>query len=205
MATIAEQLTELQAVKSGLKTALAADGADMSEVPFTDYPGKVQAMSDRWYDFLNTTCTEIDLSGLSTIRSFMCFEYKNLETIKNMDKMKANSLGLSAFAGCTALKNVVITENVVMLRSTVFDGCTSLQRLVIGSNVYNLGSSRSLNIGSADKPATVILKPTTPPTITTSTFGNYVTRIVVPVGTGDTYKSASVWSNYASIIEEGTE
>ena len=156
MATIAEQLTELQAVKSGLKTALTADGADMSAVPFTDYPGKVQAMSERWYDFLNKTCTEIDLSGLSTIRSYMCFEYKNLETIKNMDKMKANTIGLSAFMGCTALKNVVI------------------------------------------------LKPTTPPTITTSTFGKYVTRIVVPIGTGDTYKAASVWSNYASIIEEGT-
>lgn len=205
MATIAEQLTELQAVKAGLKTAIASDGTDMSAVPFTEYPGKVQAMSERWYDFLNKTCTEIDLSGLSTIRSFMCFEYKNLETIKNMDKMKANVIGLSAFAGCTALKNVVITENVAMLRSTVFDGCTSLQRLVIGSNVYNLGSSRSLNIGSADNPATLILRPTTPPQIAPTTIGKYVTRIVVPLGTGDTYKAASNWSNYASIIEEGTE
>ena len=201
MATIAEQLTELQTVKSGLKTALINDGTDMSAVPFTGYPGKVQAMSDRWYDFLNTTCTEIDLSGLSTIRSYMCFEYKNLETIKNMDKMLTNTIGLSAFMGCTALKNVVITENVVMLRSTAFDGCTSLQRLVIGSNVFNLGSSRSLNIGSEALPATVIMKPTTPPIISTSTFGNYVTRIVVPYESRINYALETNWAAHQSQLE----
>ena len=204
MATIAEQLTELQAVKSGLKTALTADGADMSAVPFTDYPEKVQAMSERWKDFLNKDCTEIDLSGLSTVRSYMCYEYSKLQSINNMDKLLTNTLGLSSFEGCTALKSVTITENIAMLRSSVFRRCTSLQEMVIGSNVFNLGSAESLDIGSADAPATIILKRTTPPTISTRTFGKYVTRIIVPLGTGDTYKAASVWSNYASIIEEGT-
>ena len=172
MATIAEQLTELQAVKSGLKTAIADDGADMSAVPFTDYPGKVQAMSKRWKDFLNKDCTEIDLSGLSTVRSFLCYEYSKLQSINNMDKLleKANTIGLSSFEGCTSLKSVTITENIAMLRSSAFRRCTSLQKMVIGSNVYNLGSSGSLDIGSADAPATVILKPTTPPTISTSTL-----------------------------------
>ena len=41
--------------------------------------------------------------------------------------------------------------------------------------------------------------------LTSNTIGPYVTKIIVPVGTGDTYKAAPVWSNYASIIEEGTE
>lgn len=201
MATIAEQLTELQAVKSGLKTALTADGADMSAVPFTDYPGKVQAMSERWKDFLEMNCTEIDLSGLSTVRSFLCYEYSKLQSINNMDKLIANTLGLSSFQGCTSLKSVTITENIVMLRSSVFRGCTSLQKVVIGSNVSNLGSSGSLDIGSADLSATVIMKPTTPPIISTNTFGNYVTRIVVPYASITDYTTDTNWAAQAGKFE----
>lgn len=201
MATIAEQLTELQAVKSGLKTALINDGADMSAVPFTDYPGKVQAMSERWKDFLEKNCTEIDLSGLSTVRSFLCYEYSKLQSINNMDKLIANTIGLSSFEGCTSLKSVTITENIAMLRSSAFRRCTSLQKMVIGSNVYNLGSSGSLDIGSADLSATVILKPTTPPTISTSTFGNYVTRIVVPYASITDYTTDTNWAALAGKFE----
>lgn len=36
------------------------------------------------------------------------------------------------------------------------------------------------------------------------TYTDDPTKIIVPVGTGATYKAASVWSNYASIIEEAT-
>lgn len=201
MATIAEQLTELQAVKSGLKTALTADGADMSEVPFTDYPEKVQAMSERWKDFLEKNCTEIDLSGLSTVRSFLCYEYSKLQSINNMDKLIANTIGLSSFEGCTSLKSVTITENIAMLRSAAFRRCTSLQKMVIGSNVFNLGSSNSLDIGSADAPATIILKRTTPPTISTNTFGNYVMRIVVPYASITDYTTDTNWAALSGKFE----
>lgn len=202
MATIAEQLTELQAVKSGLKTALTADGADMSAVPFTNYPGKVQAMTERWRSLLDGSMTEVDIRGVDRIGAYRFVGFK-LEKITFSDDL-LKSIDMSVFLNCTKLKAVTIPDSVTTIGQSAFRGCKALARLVVGSSVNKI-YSQAFWIGSVSVPATVIMRPTTPPQIATDTFSNYVTRIVVPVGTGDTYKSASNWSAYASIIEEGTE
>ncbi len=201
MATIAEQLTELQAVKSGLKTALTADGADMSAVPFTDYPGKVQAMTERWRSLVDGTITEIYFTGISSLRAYICCASVSLKSVAFSDDLL--EIQMCAFLNCAKLEAVTIPDSVTTIGPSAFRNCKALERLVVGSSV-NVIDSQAFWIGSADVPATIILKPTTPPTIATSTIGPHVTKIIVPVGTGDTYKAASVWSNYASIIEEGT-
>lgn len=201
MATIAEQLTELQTVKSGLKTALINDGTDMSAVPFTEYPGKVQAMSERWRSLLDGSITDIYFTGISLLRAYVCSACVRLKSVAFSDDLL--EIQMCAFLNCAKLEAVTIPDSVTTIGQSAFRNCKALERLVVGSSV-NVIDSQAFWIGSEGVPATVIMRPTTPPTIATNTFGQYVTRIVVPVGTGDTYKAASVWSNYASIIEEGT-
>lgn len=201
MATIAEQLTELQAVKSGLKTALTADGADMSAVPFTDYPGKVQAMSERWRSLVDGTITEIDFTGCTEIRPGICMYCYLLNSIVIPDNCV--KIGSRAFWSCKVLGDTVVPDSVSVIESVAFSGCLNMKNLVIGSGCSRI-DLQALRIGSPSNPATIIMRATTPPQIDSTTIGEYVTRIIVPVGTGDTYKAAPVWSNYASIIEEGT-
>lgn len=225
MATIAEQLTELQAVKSGLKTAIATDGADMSAVPFTDYPGKVQEIVKKWQSLVDRTVEVMDFTGTpKTIGDGVCFGCKNLKRIIFQNGVNSISdyafyncssleeilipdsivnIKNSSFRYCSKLKNVTIPDLVTNIGPTAFRDCKSLERLVVGSSVNDIGT-QAFDIGSSDVPATIIMKPTTPPQIASNTIGSYVTKIIVPVGTGDTYKAAPVWSNYASIIEEGT-
>ena len=201
MATIAEQLTELQAVKSGLKTAITSDGADMSAVPFTDYPGKVQAMSERWRSLLDGSITEMDFTGFTEIRAGICSDCFSLIRITIPDT--CIRIRSRAFWGCRNLGDTVIPDSVSTIDSIAFSGCKAMEKLVIGSGCSRI-ELQALRIGSPSNPATIIMRATTPPQIDSTTIGEYVSRIIVPVGTGDTYKAASVWSNYASIIEEGT-
>ena len=226
MATIAEQLTELQAVKSGLKTALTADGTDMSAVPFTDYPEKVQAITERWRSLVDGSITEIYFTGIKTLRAYICCACVRLESVTFSDDLL--KIDICAFLNCGNLKSVTIPDSVTTLGSRAFDGCTRLTSITFGENsqLTSIGDkafsecgsltsitipvsvtqikTEALNVGSSSKKATIIMKPTTPPRIASNTIGPYVTKIIVPIGTGDTYKAASVWSNYASIIEEET-
>ena len=49
------------------------------------------------------------------------------------------------------------------------------------------------------------MKPTTPPEISSNTFtSSKLNKIIVPVGCGEAYKSATNWSNFADYIEETT-
>ena len=202
MATIAEQLTELQAVKSGLKTAFTADGADMSAVPFTDYPGKVQAMTERWRSLVDGSITEIYFTGISLLRAYICCACGKLRSVTFSDDLL--EIKMCAFLNCVSLEAVTIPDSVTTIEQSAFRGCKALARVVVGSSANVIGL-QAFWIGSEAVPATVIMRSTTPPQIASNTIGPYVSRIVVPVGTGDTYKAAPVWSNYASIIEEGTE
>lgn len=45
MATIAENLLELQQVKTDIKTAIKSKGQDLTDVPFTEYADKINLIS----------------------------------------------------------------------------------------------------------------------------------------------------------------
>ena len=113
-------------------------------------------------------------------------------------------IGSNTFQNCQALTSITIPDNVTKIGNYAFSGCSSLTQITIPANITSIGGS-ALQIGSSTNKATITMKPITPPTITTSTFiSSNLNKIIVPVGCGDTYKSATNWSKFADYIEEAT-
>ena len=106
------------------------------------------------------------------------------------------------FSNCTLLASIIIPNSVTSIGNKVFNQCTSLTSIIIPNAVTSIGS-QGLQIGSTTNKATITMLPTTPPTIQSNTFDtSKLEKIIVPAGTGATYKAATNWSNFADYIEE---
>lgn len=170
-----------------------------------------------------TTITADDLAGATKVRSY-AFYQSNITNITLPDSV--TSIDDSAFQGCS-LTTFIIPDSVTKINAYTFNNCKSLRSITISDNVTSIGISAfeyctlltkitipanvtkidnfALPIGTKTTKATITMKPTTPPTIASNTFNaSYLNKIIVPVGCGDTYKSATNWSKFADYIEETT-
>lgn len=152
----------------------------------------------------NGTPTEItadDLAGATKLRDYAFFISPLTSiTIPN----SVTDIGHFAFRGCTLLTSVIISNSVTKIGDSAFNSCSKLTSITIPSAVTSIGGS-ALNIGSSTNKATITMLPTTPPTIQSNTFtASTLQKIIVPAGTGATYKAATNWSNFADYIEEAT-
>lgn len=86
-----------------------------------------------------------------------------------------SSLGNSLFEDCTSLKNVSIGTSISAIGDDAFARCTGL--------------------------SSVILKATTPPTLSNGAFDNTTCDIYVPCDSLEIYRSTSGWSDYSSRIK----
>lgn len=152
----------------------------------------------------NGTPTEItadDLAGATKLRDYAFF-FSPLTSITIPNSV--TNIGHFAFRGCTLLTSVIISNSVTNIGDGAFNSCSKLTSITIPSAVTSIGSS-ALNIGSSTNKATITMLPTTPPTIQSNTFtASTLQKIIVPAGTGATYKAATNWSNFADYIEEAT-
>ena len=89
----------------------------------------------------------------------------------------SGSNNYGSFSSCSNLRKVTLPQVLTTLAQRAFYQCYALQ--------------------------TVICKATTPPTISSQSLPgtSYVQHIYVPAASVETYKAASGWSSYASIIE----
>lgn len=149
-----------------------------------------------------TRLTEKDLAGATQIRSYSFRECSSLTHIAIPDGV--TSIGTYAFESCSSLTSVIIPDGVTTLGIYAFYNCSSLTSITIPDSVTSI-SGYSLRIGSSTNKAVIRMKPTTPPQIKSSSFDkNYLEKIIVPKGTGATYKSATNWSALADYIQEAT-
>ena len=110
----------------------------------------------------------------------------------------------NTFESCASLPSITIPNSVTSIKNYAFYRCNSLASITIPSAVTSIGDY-ALYIDSSDNKATITMLPTTPPTIQSSTFNtSYLQKIIVPAGTGATYKAATNWSKFANYIEEAT-
>lgn len=98
----------------------------------------------------------------------------------------------SAFNGCSNLASLVLPHNITSIGTGSLYGL-SITELTIPAKVTNIGSQ---GIYSNSKLTEITLLPTTPPTINANC--QMPATIYVPAASLEAYKTASVWSTWAS-------
>ena len=103
---------------------------------------------------------------------------------------------------CAALEEVVLPK-VSSVNSGAFNYCSNLKKIDLGGAITRFSSAFMSN---ASKVTALILRGVTSvPTISSTTFSNTPVKngtcyVYVPKSLEDTFKVASYWSNYASMI-----
>lgn len=146
--------------------------------------------------------TAADLAGVTKIGEYAFFNSKlsGIEIPNN-----TTSIEKYAFANCTSLTSVTLPDSVTIIGTNAFDECTSLTSITIPDSVTNIGTY-ALRIGDSTNKATITMLRTTPPSIQSNTFNaSYLNQIIVPVGCGDAYKTATNWATFADYIVEAAE
>ena len=184
--------------------------------------------SNKLVKVVDGTITELtaeDLAGATQLRDYAFYRYSSLASITIPDGVTAlgryalndcssltsvtigndvTRIGDSAFANCTKLASITIPDGVTALGGYAFNGCSSLTSITIPDKVTYINNF-TFHIGSSTNKAVITMKPTTPPYISNNSFNkNYLEKIIVPKGTGATYKAATNWSALADYIQEAT-
>lgn len=106
----------------------------------------------------------------------------------------------SAFKHVQGLQNIVIGNNVIEIGAHAFRYNNVVETIDIGTSIAHIGTQAFANCAKL-KSATI--RATTPPTLNAHGDIFYMSKctIYVPADSVETYKAASVWSDYASRIE----
>lgn len=110
-------------------------------------------------------------------------------------------LPLALFDSCTSLKTIILPESIIEIGRSVFASCRELESITIPEGVQHI---RSNAFGWCSKLTSIYCKPTIPTSVASDTF-QYTPdelKVYVPVGSGEAYKSAEGWKDYADMIEE---
>ena len=99
----------------------------------------------------------------------------------------------------THLKTIDIPDSVTLIDGQAFDYISQLTSVTIGTGIQTINGGAFYNDTNL---VSVTIKATTPPTLqNTMVFEGTTCTFYVPSGSVNAYKTASVWSNYASRIQ----
>lgn len=148
--------------------------------------------------------TSINTNSIRRLESYAFYKLTGLTsvTLTNLSGCTSSVSNGHQFNACENLKDITIVGTGNLEIPTYFVSSSSLTAVTLGgvssiSNQYGLGGC---DTGASRRVLTML--DTTPPTIgTTSISSFYPTVIYVPASAVNTYKSASNWSNYSSIIQ----
>lgn len=130
------------------------------------------------------------------------------------------TIGDYAFYSCTSVDYSRIPDTVISIGAYAFNNTTNnvnylmhKKKVTISSSVQSIGAYAFASSGQSSSGGTyyscalseVVMLATTPPTLGADAFGTCSgtmsacpSKFTVPIGSGDAYKTAEVWNNYAS-------
>ena len=125
------------------------------------------------------------------------FEYCSNLTDATLNN--SGQIGSYAFRGCTKLTGVTFGDNITTIKSEAFLSCTSLTGVTFGDNMKSIGNNAFNGCTSL---TSMTFESPTPPNITSTSLQGIPStcKFYVPCSAVNTYRTASVWSNYASQI-----
>ena len=107
-----------------------------------------------------------------------------------------------AFSYCQSLASITIPDSVTSISISAFEKCYSLASVTIPDSVTSIGNSA---FSSCYGMAKYHLKPTTPPTLSSTNAFNTIPSdciIYVQQGCLEAYQNATNWTTYASKMQE---
>lgn len=112
--------------------------------------------------------------------------------VKNIDTYAFHNTGIT---------NIVIPKGVTKINNMAFYYCSNLKEITIHDGITQIGQSAFMNCSSLQR---IYCERKTPPTGGPYMFDDISSNaiIYVPAGSGNAYKTAQYWSNYASMIVE---
>ena len=165
-------------------------------------PSSVTTISNGAFGDCQSLTTITIPDGVTSIeRSTFAYCY-NLTSITIPDGV--TNINESAFRDCNSLTSITIPDNVIRIENYAFQNCSSLTHVTIGKSVTNMGYQVFNGCTALTEVTSRIENPFA---INNNCFPSRVKQsalLIVPKGTKAKYLSKRGWSNFYSIIEEGT-
>lgn len=86
-------------------------------------------------------------NGAITITKFIGFDEKEIVVPNRIDGIAVKVIGENAFAKCTGIEKVVISEGITEIRNGVFSECTSLKNVSLPSSLKKIGNAPPKSTG----------------------------------------------------------
>ena len=187
-----EQAKEVDITTNGTQTVVPDSGYVLSSVTVnTNVP---QAVTQE----KSVTVTENGSTTITPDEGYGAMTQVNLNVAVPLPENKLPSVVDKSVTEITADDLGDITS----IGLYAFYDCQNLTSITIPASVTAIGD-HALQCGSTTNQVTITMLGETPPTIQTNTMQyDNIAQIVVPAGTGDTYKAAAIWSNFAAKIVE---
>ena len=156
----------------------------------------------------------------SKVKGATCCCITSIVSIGEISIIPANAFGsdnMSTDYSSFIDNHVDIPDTVLKIGSSAFLNCKSLQTVTIGKGITEIGERAFTSANSLDSQLTsVTMQGTTPPVLVASVDGSYInfgnrtftnfklSKITVPKGCGNAYKTATGWTTYADLIVEAS-
>lgn len=144
-------------------------------------------------------------NSIDEIKAYAFYAWKVIKNVLFENNSQLISIGNNAFSG-SGITAIELPEGVVTIGDYAISDCGDLTTVIIPASTTKIGHG-ALRFSSFDHKCSFIFKGENPPTIENDTFRypEYIEKIIVPAGCGETYKTATNWTTVADYIEEAAE
>ena len=169
-------------------------------LPSITIPNGVTSIGDNAFDNCSSLSWITIPNNVTSISGYAFYNCPSLSSITIPDSV--TNIGDYVFSGCFSLSSITIPDSVESLGNNVFSSCSSLTSVTIPNSVTSIGSSAFYNCAYMSY---IKFESTAPPTVTNSNAWRSLstsTKIFVPAGTLEAYKTATNYPNPSTYTYE---